>query len=156
MSAFARKQTLPIAALSAEREPFRLVVGDCELSDRGFAGPDRRRALGAALGARNRISGDIVHPLLERAKIARTMMVVPHPDLAIEGTIAFGVTRRSSLSGARGGQAHIWGAKHASRWCWLHASDLEGVDGSPRRGDWIEAVSVVTPRAGRESARTRR
>jgi hypothetical protein len=145
---FARKQTLPIGSLSAEREPFRLVVGDCELSDRGFAGAveDARWEL---RWEPNRISGDIVHPLLERAKIARTIFVVPHPDLAIEGTIAFG-GREIELAGARGGQAHIWGAKHASRWCWLHASDLEDADGAPRRGDWIEAVSVITPRLGRD------
>ena len=60
------------------------------------------------------------------------MMVVPHPDLAIEGTIALGRARVIELSGARGGQTHLWGAKHASRWCWLHASDLEGLDGAPR------------------------
>ena len=144
----ARKRTLPIAALRASDAPFRLEIGDAELSDRGSAGQidDVRWELRWAPGT---VSGDIVHPLLERARIARTMLVVPHPDLAIEGTIAWGDTQLE-LSGARGGQAHLWGAKHASRWCWLHASDLEGVDGSPRRGDWIEAVSVVTPRAGRE------
>ena len=145
---YARKRTLPISALSAEGDPFRLVVGDCELSDRGFAGEidDARWELRWEPGT---ISGDIVHPLLERARIARTMLVVPHPDLAIEGMISFGGSE-IELSGARGGQAHLWGAKHAARWCWLHASDLEDLDGTPRRGDWIEAVSVVTPRLGRE------
>ena len=73
----------------------------------------------------------------------------PDPDLAIEGTIGWD-GREIELSGARGGQTHLWGVKHASRWCWLHASDLEGLDGTRRAGDWIEAVSVVTPRAGRE------
>lgn len=144
----ARKQTLPISALAADTAPFRLTIGDGEISDRGSAGAfdDVRWELRWEPGA---VSGDIVHPLLERARIARTMLVVPHPDLAIEGTIAWGDTVLE-LSGARGGQAHLWGAKHASRWSWLHASDLEGLDGSPRSCAWIEAVSVVTPRAGRE------
>ena len=147
-SASARKRTFPIAALKADTAPFRLQVDDAELSDRGSAGviDDARWELRWEPGA---LSGEIVHPLLERARIARTMMVVPQPDLAIEGTIAWGDTV-IELSGARGGQTHLWGAKHASRWCWLHASDLEGLDGAPRRGDWIESVSVVTPRAGRE------
>lgn len=144
----ARKRTLPISALQASENPFRLQIEDAELSDRGSAGQidDVRWELRWDQGAR---AGEIVHPLLEKARIARTMMVVPHPDLAIEGTIAWG-GMEIELSGARGGQTHLWGAKHASRWCWLHASDLEGVDGGARRGDWIEAVSVVTPRAGRE------
>ncbi len=144
----ARKRTFPIGALRAQSSPFQLVVDAAELSDRGSAGTidDARWELRWEPGT---ISGDIVHPLLERARIARTVMVVPQPDLAIEGTIAWGDTV-IELSGARGGQTHLWGAKHASRWCWLHASDLEGIDGAPRAGDWIEAVSVVTPRAGRE------
>jgi hypothetical protein len=145
---YARKSTLPITELRAEADPFRLVVGDCELSDRGFAGAveDARWEL---RWEPNRTSGEIVHPLLERAKIARTMLVVPHPDLAIDGTVSF-AGNDIDLSGARGGQAHIWGAKHASRWCWLHASDLEDTDGARRPGDWIEAVSVITPRLGRD------
>jgi hypothetical protein len=144
----ARKRTFPISALSTDAAPFRLQVENAELSDRGSAGAidDVRWELRWEPGT---VAGEIVHPLLEKAKIARTMMVVPHPDLAIEGTIVWG-DRRIELSGARGGQTHLWGLKHASRWCWLHASDLEGLDGAPRRGDWIEAVSVVTPRAGRE------
>lgn len=144
----ARKRSFPIAALRAESEPFRLVVDAAELSDRGSAGriDDVSWELRWDPGT---VAGEIVHPLLERARIARTMMVVPHPDLAIEGTITWGGSTLE-LAGARGGQTHLWGAKHASRWCWLHASDLEGVDGAQRRGDWIEAVSVVTPRAGRE------
>ena len=144
----ARKRTMPITELSASADPFRLVAGDAELSDRGFAGAidDARWELRWEPGT---VSGDIVHPLLERLRIARTMMVVPHPDLAIEGTIGWD-GREIELSGARGGQTHLWGVKHASRWCWLHASDLEGLDGTRRPGDWIEAVSVVTPRAGRE------
>ncbi len=144
----ARKQTFPVSAMRAEAGPFRLVIGDAELSDRGCAGTlqDARWELRWEPGTR---AADIVHPFLERARIARTMLVVPHPDLSIEGTLAWG-DRTIELAGARGGQAHLWGAKHASRWCWLHASDLEGLDGAPRAGDWIEAVSVVTPRAGRE------
>ena len=143
---YARKSTLPITELRAEADPFRLVVGDCELSDRGFAGQVEDASWELRWEPAT-APGEIVHPLLERARIARTMMVMPHPDLAIEGTLSFG-GEQVELSGARGGQTHLWGAKHASRWCWVHASDLEDLDGAPRRGDWIEAVSVVTPRHG--------
>jgi len=34
---------------------------------------------------------------LERAKIARTVFVVPHPDLAIEGTIAYDEALREQI-----------------------------------------------------------
>src|SRR4029079_8013620 len=75
---YARKSTLPISELRAEADPFRLVVGDCELSARRCArqGDDAGWELGWEPAT---TPGEIVHPLLERARIARTMMVMPHP-----------------------------------------------------------------------------
>ena len=50
----------------------------------------------------------------------------------------------------RGGQAHLWGSKHANRWAWMHCNDFTGLDGSPRAGDFLDGVSVFVPRFGRE------
>jgi hypothetical protein len=77
------------------------------------------------------------------------VLVLPQPDLAIAGTVHVGA-REVALEGARGGQAHIWGSKHASRWAWAHCNDLETVDGQPRPGDYVDGVSVFVPRFGRE------
>ncbi|HEU4978086.1 MAG TPA: hypothetical protein VFT42_04270, partial [Solirubrobacteraceae bacterium] len=73
----------------------------------------------------------------------------PHPALAIEGTVAFG-GREIELSGAHGGQAHLWGSKHANRWAWLHCDDLESLEGEPRPESFVDGVSVFVPRLGRE------
>jgi hypothetical protein len=144
-----RKASFPISELSAADDPFRLTLAGADLSDRGMAG-----GLGAvawelswepsARGAEH------VHPLVRRARIARTILVLPHPDLDVRGRVTID-GRTLELDGARGSQAHLWGSQHAARWAWAHAGDLRGApDGEPRHGDWLDAVSVYVPRLGRE------
>ena len=145
---FARKETLPVDRLVAEAEPFRLSIGDSELSDRGCAG--------AVDGARWELAweprleaAEHVHPLLRRLKIARTVLVLPHPDVAVSGTIAFD-GEELTLDGVHGGQAHLWGSKHAARWAWAHCGDFATHAGEPVRDAYVDGVSVVVPRFGRE------
>ena len=40
---------------------------------------------------------------------------------------------RVELAGARGAQAHLWGARHANSWGWAHAADLETLGGHAGR-----------------------
>jgi hypothetical protein len=140
-----RKVSYPVERMLAEAEPFRLTIGESELSDRGMAGgfedvgwelrwtpSDPPRAY------------EHVHPLLRRGRIAKTVLTLPHADLAIDGTVSFG-GRELTLEGARGGQAHLWGSKHANRWAWVHCNDFEG-----HRGSFVDGVSVFVPRFGRE------
>ena len=54
------------------------------------------------------------------------------------------------MAGARGGQAHLWGSKHATRWAWAHCNDFTGPDGRARDETFIDGVSVFVPRFGRE------
>ena len=54
------------------------------------------------------------------------------------------------ITGARGGQAHLWGAKHATRWAWAHCNDFTDPAGQPRRETFLDGVSVFVPRFGRE------
>ena len=81
---FGRKTSFPIASLSSEPEPFELRIGDATLTDGSMRGAiqdvdwDLRWTPGRAY--------EHVHPLLR--PIARTILVLPHADLAIEGTIS--------------------------------------------------------------------
>src|SRR5438067_12135780 len=66
-----RKVSYPVDQLVAEPEPFRLAIGDSELSDRGMAGgfEDVRWELSWAPGR----PYEHVHPLLRRGRIAKTV-----------------------------------------------------------------------------------
>ena len=143
-----RKHTRPATALQASADPFELRIGDAVLTDGGMT------------GGFDDVSWDLswdpsvpaaepVHPLLRRAKIAKTILLLPHPAFALEGTVTFD-GRTLELDGARGGQAHLWGSKHATRWAWAHCNDFEGLDGEPREDAWIDGVSVFVPRLRRE------
>ena len=130
---FARRATFPAADLEARDDPFALTLGGADLSDRGAAGeiePDTAWELSWEPRLRPYA---FVHPLVERAGVAQTELVLPHADLAISGTVRLG-GRVLELDGARGGQAHLWGTRHAARWAWTHCNDLRGPDGEPRRG----------------------
>ena len=147
-SRLARKATRPIEELIAQANPFHLTLARADLSDRGMAGAFEDVAWELswepALPA-----VEHVHPLLRRSGVAKTLMTLAHPDLAISGTVRF-EGRELALRGARGGQAHLWGSKHAARWAWAHANDLRGLDGEPRPGAFVDGVSVYVPRLGRE------
>jgi len=145
----ARRATFPASDLEARDDPFALTLAGADLSDRGAAGaiaPD----LTWELSWEPRLAPyAFVHPLVERAGVAQTELVLPHADLAISGTVTLG-GRLLELNGARGGQAHLWGTRHAARWAWTHCSDLRGPDGEPRRDTFVDAVSVYVERMGRE------
>jgi hypothetical protein len=147
-SRFARKATYPIDALMAEPEPFRLNLAGADLTDRGMAGAFADVAW-ELLWEPSLPAAEHVHPLLRRAGVAKTLLVLAHPDLAVSGTVRF-AGRDLVLDGARGGQAHLWGSKHAARWAWAHANDLRSVEGEPRPGTYLDGVSVFVSRFGRE------
>jgi len=144
----ARKATWPADALTARAEPFELRIADAVLTEGGADGAFEDVAWSLSW-APDPHPAEHVHPLLQRARVAKTVLVLPQPDLAISGSVRWG-DRELALDGARGGQAHIWGSKHANRWAWVHCNDLETVTGEPRRGDYVDGVSVFVPRFGRE------
>jgi hypothetical protein len=146
------KSTLPVASLSARDDPFHLHIGDAWLSDHGMDG--------AIETAEARYAWELewhpslpayghVHPWLRAAKLAKTVLFLPHPDLEVSGTVWLG-ERRIDVSSARGGQAHLWGAKHASRWAWAHCNDFTDANGAALRETFVDGVSVFVPRFGRE------
>lgn len=142
---FARKASFPIDQLAAEPDPFRLTIADAELTDAAMTGSledafwDLRWAPGRAY--------QHVHPLLRR--MATTVLVLPHADVSIEGVVGFG-SGRLQLTNARGGQAHLWGSKHATSWAWVHCNDFRTLAGERVDGVFVDGVSVVAKRFGRE------
>jgi hypothetical protein len=145
---YGRKVTFPIAELSSRTEPFELRIGDAALTDRG--------ARGTAEDASWELEWEpsphgyeYVHPLLRRARLAKTVLTLPQPDVGVSGRVRFG-ERTLELDGTRGGQAHLWGTKHAGSWAWVHCNDFETLDGEPRPGVVVDGVSVIVPRLGRE------
>lgn len=146
-----RKVSFPVSQLRCE-DPFRLELAESVLTDTGMSG-----ALGEG---EQRCSWDLrwqprlpayghVHPTLRRAKIAKTILFLPHPDVEIEGTISFD-GRQIEIAGAHGGQAHLWGSKHATRWAWAHCNDFRRADGTAAPDTFFDGVSVFVPRFGRE------
>jgi hypothetical protein len=145
---FARRGTFPADGLAATAEPFRLCLGDAELSDRGAAGAVSDGAW--ELSWEPRLAPyEHVHALARRTGLAQTVLVLAHADLAISGTVRL-ADRTLALDGARGAQAHLWGSRHAARWAWAHCNDLRSLDGEPRPDTFVDAVSVYVERAGRE------
>jgi hypothetical protein len=146
------KSSLPVSSLTAQAEPFRLQVGDAWVSDHGMAGAieaDGTRYAWDLEWSPGLPAYGHVHPLLRAARIAKTILFLPHPDLELSGTVSLG-DRRIDVSRARGGQAHLWGSKHASRWAWAHCNDFTAGDGAPRPDAFVDGVSVFVPRFGRQ------
>jgi hypothetical protein len=137
----ARKLTVPEARWSDD--PFRLEIAGAVLDDGGMRGAfedvawDLTWEPGAAY--------EHVHPLIQRAKIAKTVLCLPHGDVPVRGTVTLPGGRTLTLDGVHGGQAHLWGSKHSLRWTWAHCGDFEGAPDT-----FFDGVSVYVPRFGRE------
>ncbi|HYF24332.1 MAG TPA: hypothetical protein VD931_01195 [Baekduia sp.] len=145
----ARKATFAIDRLVAEPDPFRLHLDESVLTDRGMAGSFDDVAWELSWTPTLPVA-EHVHPLLQRARIARTVLCLPHPDLAVSGTVSF-AGRTLELDGAKGGQAHLWGSKHGGRWTWAHCNDFADAQSrAPQPETYVDGVSVVVPRLGRD------
>ncbi|MBV9917538.1 MAG: hypothetical protein JO153_13620 [Solirubrobacterales bacterium] len=148
-STITRKTTLPIAALQSRGEPFELRIDGATLSDSGMTGGFEDVAWDLRWDDSGR-GYEHVSPVLRRAGIAKTILVLPHADLRIDGSVSL-PDERLEVRQARGGQAHLWGSKHASRWAWAHCNDFVLTDGKPAApGTFVDAVSVILPRFGRQ------
>jgi hypothetical protein len=145
---FARKATFPSAELAAERDPFALTLNGAILTDRGISGQFEDVAWNLRWPPAPR-SYEHVHPAIQRLGAAQTVLTLPGADLSIDGTIEFG-DERLELAGARGGQAHLWGSKHARTWAWIHCNDFTTPEGEPVLDTFVDGVSVVLRRFGRD------
>ena len=123
-------------AVGAQREPFRLRVGDAWLSDHGHAAGSIEqdgRALRWELRWEPRLPAyGHVHPVLRAARIAKTVLFLPHPDLEIARLDRRG-TAGGSTCAARAAARRTCGAPSTrTRWAWAHCNDFTGADGEPR------------------------
>jgi hypothetical protein len=146
------KVSFPVSALSSNSDPFELRIDQAVLTDNGMKGSIESdgRALSWDLTWHPRLPAyGHVHPALRAAKLAKTILFLPHPDVEINGRIAMN-GRTIEINGVHGGQAHLWGGKHATRWAWAHCNDFIGSDGGKRSDTFIDGVSVFVPRFGRE------
>ncbi len=145
------KLTLPIDSMKASTDPFSVRMNGSSLSDFGASGSiaSNGKKYSWDLSWQPRLPEySLVHPLLRKAKIAKTIAVLPHADIEIDGVIEMdGNTLQ--ISGARGGQAHLWGSKHATRWTWTHCNDFTS-GGQQLRNTFFDGVSIFVPRFGRE------
>ncbi len=143
-----RQATFPIDQLRSSSDPFELRIGEASLGDDGMSGAaddvtwDLRWQPAA-------IHYEHVHPVLRRAKLAQTVLVLPHADLSIDGSVTI-ADELVELAQARGGQAHLWGSKHARSWAWVHCNDFTTLDGEFVPGAFVDAVSVILQRRGRQ------
>ena len=146
-SVFGVKETVPIDELSSEADPFALRIGAATLRDGAMSGSLRDASWDLRWTPGR--SYEHVSPVLRRAKLAATVLTLPHADVELEGEIAFN-GRRIELAGSRGGQAHLWGSKHANSWAWVHCNDFTTLDGTPAADTFVDGVSVYVKRLGRE------
>jgi hypothetical protein len=143
----ARQRTFPISELQAQADPFELRLAGATLSDGAMAGAldDAEWDLRWQPAAR---PYQPINPALGRLGLARTVFLVPHADVGVNGHITIG-DRRLELAGARGAQAHLWGSEHAESWAWAHCNDLRAGDGSLVAGAFFDGVSALVKRFGR-------
>jgi hypothetical protein len=147
-----QKVSFPVSLMRATADPFELRIGDATLTDHGMTGSLEQDGATCEwdLSWEPRLEAyGHVHPFLRRAKIAKTVLFLPHPGVGVRGFVQIG-ERRIDVAGAEGGQAHLWGSKHATRWAWAHCNDFTGADGSRRDDTFIDGVSVYVPRFGRQ------
>ena len=78
---FGRKATVPIDRMEASTEPFELAIDGARLRDDGMAGAFEDVAWDLRWTA-GRSGYEHVHPALQRLGVAKTVLVLPHADLA--------------------------------------------------------------------------
>ncbi len=79
-----------------------------------------------------------------RAKLPRTKLTSPAPDVRFQGTIELPDRPALRVDGWRGMVGHNWGAEHAERWIWLH-----GIDFAQERDAWMDLALGRIRIAGR-------
>lgn len=144
----ARRRAFPIDQLRSQSAPFELRLGPAVLGDDHMSGTLDDVSWNLRWSHGDRVY-EHVHPALARLGVAKTLVVLPNADLTINGTVTI-AGERIELAATRGAQAHLWGSKHATVWTWAHCNDFRTVDGEPVPETFVDGVSVMLPRLGRE------
>ena len=106
-----------------------LRVGDASISPgsaRGRAeGQGRRASWDLAFESAAAPLFHLPQGWMYRAPVPRTKLLTPYPEARFRGSVEID-GRALQLEGWRGMVGHNWGAEHAERWIWLHATGLDG------------------------------
>ena len=145
---FARKATLPIDQLAGRQTPFELRIDGAVLTDFGMSGGFDDVAWDLRWTPRSG-SYEHVHPLLRRAGVAQSVLVLPHADLSIDGTVTLpgerSGSRRRAVARLTSGVRSTLGAGPGSTATTSIPSRVIRC-----RGAFVDAVSVFVARFGRE------
>jgi hypothetical protein len=117
----------PLAELQADPAPFRLRIGESELSN--------GRCLGRLDGGGHAATWDLHFPSLGSPMLPFPeelytsgevvgAMLYPHPSIRFSGRMVVD-GRLLLLSDGRGEQSHIWGQQHPPHWLWCHCNHFE-------------------------------
>src|SRR3954447_11835647 len=63
-------------------------------------------------------------PWMYRSPLPRTKLLTPHPDARFHGRLEVD-GEEVDVAGWRGMVGHNWGAQHAQRWIWIHATGFD-------------------------------
>ena len=136
---FGFNKKLPIAELRQEPAPFRIRLGDAELtssSAKGHLAGDGHEATWDLRWTPAESVHQHLPSTVYKASFADTLVQSPNLNVAARGTIT--VDGQSyELDGDPLGQTHLWGRKHAYSWAWSHCNAFDG-----DRGAALETLSV--------------
>ncbi|HOX28267.1 MAG TPA: hypothetical protein PLQ76_03835, partial [bacterium] len=142
---FALRKTFPVSELKGEANPFKVTIGDNELTN--------GTAAGALSGSGRSVSWNLAFEpsssvyyhlprLFYKEGLAETVALSPNLDVKFRGEIVIdGETY--AFNGDPGCQTHLWGKKHAPRWAWAHCSHFDQAPGVV-----FEAISVHAEKLG--------
>lgn len=147
---FGINRKFPIASfvspMPGAGEPFSVTIGGNRLGHDAARGSIAGDGHTAEWDLRWTPAGKTLHQLpsffYRGGGLAQTTVLSPNVDVVIDGTITVD-GRRFDMRGARGGQTHLWGKKHAYAWAWGHCNAF---DDAPRAA--FEVLSVRLMRRG--------
>jgi len=117
------RQTFPISDLDHVAAPFQLTVGPGKLHMGGCSGRVGDAAGEAAWDLKFDSLLPPLTPTPEWGARVATCYMEPHPRLRITGTIEED-GRVTKVDGLLGEQAHVFGARHSTRWHWAECKHL--------------------------------
>jgi hypothetical protein len=143
---FGINRKLPIASYAAATAPFSVTLGGnrlCHDSARGALSGDGHAAEWDLRWTPSpRTLFQLPKVMYRRGGVGETTVQSPNVDIAISGTITVD-GQRFTLAGARGGQTHLWGRKHANAWAWGHCIAFDDTPGAA-----LEVLAVRLVRRG--------
>jgi hypothetical protein len=121
---WAINRRLPLGDLVVEVDPFRIKMGESELSHGEFKGAISGDTHSAEWQVGFRPAAFTHHHLpdvIYRTDFADTKVLSPNLMVNMTGVVKVD-GKTFELDGAPGCQTHIWGRKHAHAWAWSHCN----------------------------------